>query len=364
MTEMTSRERVLRTFCFERTDRTPFDLMESVIWPDLQAWYVQHLGLADKEAVSAHFDLDFRWFWVPFKPPATVDINNPRYTLPGTVSYSDHTVTRPLAGVRTIAEMHAKHEWMDPTWWEMAPIHGLREQHPDKAIVMILAWAHPFMVACEFFGIEETLVRLQMDDEVLSAFLERQSNFVEGSFRFACREARGAADICWLMDDVATQRSLMMRPETWRRHLKPLLRRQVEVLHEHGVRALFHSCGAIRAILPDLVEIGVDGVLPFQTSAEGMSVESIARDFGGKIVFYGGMDIQQLLTFGTEEEVRREVRRNIDAFAACGGYIVANSHHCIANLKPENITAMLDEARRYRPARAGQGSCPKPKHSR
>lgn len=356
MTEMTSRERVLRTFCFERTDRTPFDLMESVIWPDLQEWYAKNRGLGDKEAVSAHFDLDFRWFWVPFKPPSGVDINNPRYTLPGTVSYSDHTAPRPLAEVRTVSEMLAKHEWMDPTWWDMAPIHGLREQHPDKAIVMILAWAHPFMVACEFFGIEETLVRLQMDDEALLVFLERQSDFVEKSFRFACEEARGAADICWLMDDVATQRSLMMRPDTWRRHLKPLLRRQVGVLHEHGVRALFHSCGAIRAILPDLIEIGVDGVLPFQTSAEGMGVESIARDFGGKIAFYGGMDIQQLLTFGTEEDVRREVRRNIDAFSRCGGYIVANSHHCIANLKPENITAMLDEARRYRPARGNQAS--------
>ena len=302
---MTSRERVLSTFRFGEIDRAAYDLMESVIWPELQQWCAATLGLADKDAVSAYFDLDFRWFWASFDPPRDVDINDPKYTLPGTVSYSDHTSLRPLAGVRTVQEMLSKHEWMDPTWWNISPVHQFREQHREKAVVMILAWAHPFMLACEFFGIEEALMRLQTDDAALAVFLGRQSEFVIESFRFACREARGAVDICWLMDDIATQRSLMMNPIVWRRHLKPLLRRQVEVLHEYGVCALFHSCGAIREIIPDLIEIGVDAVLPFQTSAEGMEVESIARDFGGKIVFYGGMDIQHLLTFGTEKDTRR-----------------------------------------------------------
>jgi uroporphyrinogen decarboxylase len=106
----------------------------------------------------------------------------------------------------------------------------------------------------------------------------------------------------------------------------------------------------VREILPDLIEVGVNGLLTFQTSAEGMEAESIARDFGGKLVFYGGIDVQQLLTFGSEEDVRREVRKNIDLFAECGGYVVANSHHCIANIQPRNMVAMLTEARRYRAA--------------
>ena len=72
---------------------------------------------------------------------------------------------------------------------------------------------------------------------------------------------------------------------------------------------------------------------------------------GGKVVFYGGMDIQHLLPFGSEEDVRAEVRRNVDCFAECGGYVVANSHHCIASIKPENMMAMADEARRHHPRR-------------
>ena len=149
-----------------------------------------------------------------------------------------------------------------------------------------------------------------------------------------------------MMDDVATQRALMMSPDLWRSCFKELLRCEIAAIHENGMFSLFHSCGAIRDILPDLIEIGIDGVLPFQTTAAGMDVETISRDFGGKLVFYGGIDIQQLLTFGTEDDVRREVRKNIDHFKRCGGYVVANAHHCIQNIKPRNLCAMLDEALR------------------
>lgn len=351
MTESTSRERVLRTFRFQETDRTPYDLMESFVWTELQQWCAANLGLHDKESVWNHFGLDFRWFWPSFDPPKGFDIEDPRHTLPGTTSYSDHASLRPLAGVHSIEELLREHEWMDPGWWTLDPVHSFRARYPDQAIVLFMPWVHPFMLACEFFGIEETLVRLHTEDPVLGAFLQRQNEFIVESLHRAGREAQGAVDICWLMDDVATQRSLMMDPSCWRRHLKGLLRRQVETLHRYGILALFHSCGAIRRILPDLIEIGVDGVLPFQTTADGMDVESIAREFGGRIAFYGGIDIQHLLTHGTEQEVRGEVRRNIDAFAGCGGYIVANSHHSLADLSSRNLAVMLEEARSYRPAR-------------
>jgi uroporphyrinogen decarboxylase len=158
------------------------------------------------------------------------------------------------------------------------------------------------------------------------------------------------ADICYLGDDYAAQQTVMMGPEAWRRFLKEPLRRQVEVAHQHGMLALLHSCGAVREILPDFIDVGVDGLLTFQTTAAGMDAESIARDFGGKLVFHGGIDCQQLLTYGTEEDVRREVRKNIDLFSECGGYTVANAHE-IENIEPENMVAMFEEAGAYRPER-------------
>jgi len=351
MAEMTSRERVLRTFRFEETDRAAFDVMESAIWPEFGQWCAEKLGLTEGEAILDRFGVDFRWVWVMAQAPQGVDFTDQKYAMPWTASYSDHILERPLKNVRTVSEMLRKHEWMDPAWWDFGPAQRVREKHPDKAVAMLVHGTMLFMTACDFFGIEEALMRLLLEDEVLMAFFERQHEFAVELLERACRETEGVVDICWVMDDIATQRALMMRPDLWRRHLKDLLRRHIEVIHEHNLLALFHSCGAIRDILPDLIEIGVDAVLPFQTTADGMDAASIARDFGGKIAFYGGMDIQQLLTFGSEDDVRREVRKNVDLFATCGGYIVANSHHCIENIKPENVVAMLDEARQYHPAR-------------
>jgi uroporphyrinogen decarboxylase len=346
MAQMTSRERVLRTFEFEETDRAPFDLMESIVWPELQQWFAEHLSLQDAEAVFDHFGVDFRWLWAELKPPAAIDPNDPKYLLPYTGNYSDNTDRRPLADVATVGEMLEKHAWLEPEWWDLSEVQRKRAAHPDKAIVTLVHTTMLFMTACDFFGIEEALVRLATGDEVLLEFLDRQHRYAMAVLRHACSEAQGVADIFWLMDDVGTQRSLMMSPELWRRHFKEPLREQVAVVHEHGLYAMFHSCGAIRSILPDLIDIGMDAVLPFQTAAEEMDAASIARDFGGRIAFYGGMDVQHLLTRGTEEEVREEVRRNAALFAGCGGYIVANSHHCVENINPANVCAMLDEASR------------------
>ena len=349
MSEMTSRERVLRTFRFEDTDRTPCDLMESVVWPELQKWCEETLGLTDQEAIFGYFGVDFRWFWAAPQVPEGVDLSDKKFSVNSQGSYSDHIIERPLRDVHTVSGMLQKHEWRDPAWWDLTPARRLREKHPDRAIAMLVHQTMLFMSACDFFGIEEALVRMLSEDRVLLAFFEHQHEFAIESFKRACSETEGVIDVCWMMDDLASQRTLMMRPDLWRRHLKGYLRRQVEVIHKHNLLALFHSCGAIRDIIPDLIEIGIDGVLPFQTSAEGMDASSIARDFGGRIVFYGGMDVQHLLPFGSEEDVRCEVRKNIDIFSEYGGYIVANSHHCLENIKPENIRAMTEEARKPHP---------------
>ena len=101
-------------------------------------------------------------------------------------------------------------------------------------------------------------------------------------------------------------------------------------------------------LFDDLIDIGVSALLVFQTTAAGMDAPSIARDFGGRLAFYGGMDIQPLLSFGSPAEVAATVASNARAFAKHGGYIVANSHHGVGTIRGENIEAMCQAAREYR----------------
>ena len=105
---------------------------------------------------------------------------------------------------------------------------------------------------------------------------------------------------------------------------------------------------AIRPFLPDLVEMGIDILNPIQSLCPGMEMEGLKRDFGRSLCFHGGIDNQQIMPFGTPDEVRAEVRRAIDTLAGDGtGYIVAPCHNLQVASPVENIIAMYDEAWRY-----------------
>jgi uroporphyrinogen decarboxylase len=335
---MTSRDRVLATFRFEQPDRPASDLMEQQVWPELLRYFEQEHGLQDLWEILAFLETDFRWAWMQYSGPAQPP---PAEGLPegwgGT--YADSLYERRLARAETVADVEA-HPWPDPAWWSPPNLAAFRAQWPDHALVISPGWMPLFCSACDAFGMENTLVKMALQPAVIEAFVRRQHAFYVDILARTLQAARGHCDICWLGDDYASQDALLMGPERWRRFIKPYLAEQVRLVREHGLLSLLHSCGAIRAIIPDLIEIGVDGLLVFQTSATGMAPESIARDFGGRIAFYGGIDCQQLLTFGTPAEVAREVHRNLTAFADCGGYVVANSHHCLANIQGANIVAM------------------------
>ena len=348
---MTSRERVLRTFRFERVDRAPYDLMEGCVWPELQQFMAENYACEDAQAVLDHFDTDYRWYGPSVEEPseskrkALATYDRPPETR-GT--YSDAAWRRPLADATTVAEVEA-FQWPDPEHWDFSGVARLREHYPEKAIVVLTAWIPLFCYTCDMFGMEKALADMVTAPELVEAFVEGQQRFLMELNRRACEAARGIADIVWLGDDVADQRGIIMGPERWRRFFKERMRQQFALVRDHGLIPLYHCCGAAKEILPDLIEIGAGGLLTCQTSAAGMDAAGLARDFGGRLVFYGGIDVQRLLPFGTPEQVRAEVRKNVDLFARCGGYSVANAHHGISNIRPENVVAMLEEARAYRP---------------
>jgi uroporphyrinogen decarboxylase len=108
-------------------------------------------------------------------------------------------------------------------------------------------------------------------------------------------------------------------------------------------KVFFHSCGAIRELLPDLVEIGVDILNPVQVSATGMETAALKRDFGRDLVFWGGgVDTQGVLGSGTPGDVRAEVRRRVADLAPGGGFVFASVHNIQANVPPENVAAMWE----------------------
>jgi uroporphyrinogen decarboxylase len=338
---MKPRERIIKTLNFEKTDRAPFDLMEGILWPEIIDYFLEKHGLSTYEQIIAFVDPDIRWINLDYHGPEkkTKRIND------GEVVYSEPISDGPLSMVNTVKEV-LSYDWPDPSWWQPPDIAAVRQRFPDYALAL-LVWKPYFLNACEVFGMEGALIKMLTAPQVFEAMIKRQHEINTEILSRSLKSAQGFCDICWLGDDVASQQSLLMNPKLWRKHIKPYLAEEVQMARNHGMYVLYHSCGSVRAILPDLIEIGINGLGVFQTTARGMDVESIAAEFGGKMAFYGGIDVQQILSSGTEKEVEERVCANVQTFAPYGGYIVANCHR-VDTIRGENIEAMVRSASQFR----------------
>jgi uroporphyrinogen decarboxylase len=331
---MKPRERVLRTLRFEPVDRPAFDLMEGMLWPELEDYFRSGHGLNSPNEIIEYLDPDFRWVCLGYMGPlhksaARADLDP---------TYSRAIASGPLAHATTIAEVNA-YPWPDPVWRQTLSFEAARARWPDHALAMLI-WQPLFLTAVDAFGMEAALTNMLVAPQLFDALVARQHEVNIDVLARALSAARGLCDICWIGDDFSGQQALLMNPSLWRKHIKPYLAEEVQLARQHGMQVLYHSCGAVRPVLNDLIEIGVNGLGVFQVTAAGMSPESVAGEFGGRLAFYGGIDVQQLLSYGTVEEVAAQVHRNVAAFAGCGGYIVANSHHRVSTIKGENLLAM------------------------
>jgi uroporphyrinogen decarboxylase len=129
--------------------------------------------------------------------------------------------------------------------------------------------------------------------------------------------------------------------------VKPRIAELYAFVHGRSrARVFLHSDGAIRSLIPDLIEVGVDALNPVQFTAEGMDLVELKREFGREIAFWGaGVDTQKTLPRGTPDEVREEVMRNVETLKPGGGYVFATVHNIQADVPPENIVAMIEAMR-------------------
>ena len=162
-------------------------------------------------------------------------------------------------------------------------------------------------------------------------------------------QAVGAYCFAWgvASDDAGTQKGELLSPDLFREMIKPHYRRLCEWVHAHTHwKTYLHSCGSIYRYIPEWIETGIDILNPVQISAAHMEPERLMEAFGGKIVFWGGgCDTQHVLPFGTPEEVRAHVRRNIEVFSSGpGGFVFTQVHNIQQDVPVENVEAMFEAA--------------------
>jgi uroporphyrinogen decarboxylase len=159
----------------------------------------------------------------------------------------------------------------------------------------------------------------------------------------ALSELGDAVDIVGEGDDYGTQQSQLISPDQFREFYRPHFARVLKFIRQKApaTKLMFHSCGNVRPIIPDLIEIGADILNPVHVNATGMEPVQLKKDFGRDIVFWGGgVDTQHVLPNGSTTDVADDVKKNIDALGPGGGFVFNTVHNIQAEVPPENIMAM------------------------
>ncbi len=198
-------------------------------------------------------------------------------------------------------------------------------------------------------GYEEYYIDLARNQNYVAYMLDRLVEFKSAFWERALKEIGDLVDVVIEADDLGGQNALLMSPRTYRSLIKPRHRRLFSAIKEQApVKVFYHTCGAVRRIIPDLIDAGIDILNPVQISAADMNLRELKQEFGQDLVFWGGgVDTQGVLGTATPENVREHVRRNIEVLAPGGGFIFAAVHDVQANVPPENIMAMWEAWRDY-----------------
>ncbi|HSV91880.1 MAG TPA: uroporphyrinogen decarboxylase family protein [Desulfobacterales bacterium] len=338
---MLPRERQLAAVGRRVPDRIPVD----AIHVENMAAIAAHLGIADAD-VPDRLGLDGRIVSVGYTgevPGQDRGLNEW-----GSEAFDDYGTGHvfPLAAAGSIAAVE-RHAWPDPARYDYAGAADRARAAASTYAVRGPYWVPVFCQACSLMGMEEALAALMLEPVVFEAVIERVAAHVEELCRRFLAAAGDAVDILCIGDDFATQRGLLMRPELWRRHLKPRLARIFAVGHAAGKPVWFHSCGDITAVLPDLVDIGMDVWETVQLHALPLSARDLKREYGRHIAFFGGVNTQRL-PWATPAEVADEVRRCIEALGGGGGYICGPDHHVKPDVSAGTTLALFDAATAFR----------------
>jgi len=198
-----------------------------------------------------------------------------------------------------------------------------------------------FETAWYLVGLEKFLMDMAMEKPYIFALLDK---VIEINTEVGKQLITAGADVIWAGDDFGGQNGMVMSPETWRKVFKPRIRRMFEQFRRArpDIKLAWHSCGSIVPIIPDFIEIGLDILNPIQPKAAGMEPKFLKDNYGKDLTFFGGIDLQELMPYGTPRQIRDEVKRRIEILGKNGGYIVAPAHNIQDDTPLENIFALFE----------------------
>ncbi len=348
---MNSRERMLAAINLQPYDRVPTD-----IWATPEIWkkLTDNFGSGEKAVQELHID-GMGGVGAEYIGPALPKCASDEYADIWGCRYKKQVfesgeyyeqINYPLADLNSIDDL-VEFNWPQADWFNYSNMRENAIKQRESKVVqcgyMAMLYFHTFLR-----GMENALMDPLEDEEYTNFLLEKLSDYFISYHRKMFEECEGLIDIAQVTDDLGSQSGPLISMDTFRKFYKPHMHRCIDLCKEFGIKVMHHDDGAMSAFLPDLIEMGIDILNPVQWNCPGMDVIELKNKYGKNICFHGAVENQSILPFGTPEDVRAEVRKNIDVLAGDGtGYILASCHNMQANTPIENVIAMYDEAYKY-----------------
>jgi len=341
---MTPRERWMALLDRERPDRVPTDYWAT---GEVTARLLRDLSCADLEALYARLHIDGL---DRIGAPRTTNHHpdDPEADIWGvrsrTVNYGEGTygecASHPLADAQTVEDIH-NFKWPDPDAHDFESFRGQVGRISGRRAVRCGEY-EPFLLYCLMRGMQQAMMDLLVEPRIAEAIFQHIFDY---HYRVNSRMfelARGRIDFTYIAEDLGGQTSLLIGLDQVRRFILPNQKRMADLARSFGIHIFYHTDGAARAVIPDLISVtGIEVLNPIQWRCPGMEREGLVRDFGDKVIFHGAVDNQRTLPFGSPADVRAEVLDNLRIFAPAR-WICAPCHNLQTVSPTENIVAMYD----------------------
>jgi len=374
MPSMGSRERVLTTLDHREPDRVPlsfggtassftdrayFRLKEYLgIQGDVKPYRYGHTGNYYDDRILEALGTDYRYLVLTFP-----DDSHLNYLSDG--SFVDHwgirrqevdgyvsRVGHPLADA-TIDDLDT-YPWLDPCADDAPKLAvGIKDRakylndEVDCAIVARAAMSTSFLENGAWLcGYEQFLMHLLLDKPFAQKLINKIFEVQISLYDLLLDGVGEYVHIVETAEDYGTQKSLLISPDTYREMIMPARKRLNDFIKSKApdAKILHHSCGAIRQLIPDLIESGIDIINPVQPLAAGMDSFELKALWGDEICFDGGIDMLEAID-ASVPRLEKEVARRVLALAPGGGYSLGTSNHIQEDTPPSNVVALFEIAK-------------------
>ncbi|MCK8827421.1 uroporphyrinogen-III decarboxylase [Natroniella acetigena] len=382
MSELTSRERVIKALNHEETDRVPIDIGGiynlTTLHRDAYVNLMEYLGYESDEVEIAYFNSQsvivderirerFKSDCYPLHPigPADWELKlqqdengkkwyKDEFGIKWQTSGLYYDPVEPPLKDCTLEDID-NYPWPDPK--DPSRVEDLKAEakkiyeETDYALVLSGPLGGGIYVPASWFlGYQDFLIKMITDPEIVTALIDKMVQFHLGWWELVLDEIGDYIQVVVLSDDLGTQEAPLMNPEMYRKYIKPAQKEVISFIKSRAdVKVVYHCDGAINDFLPDLIDLDVDALNPVQVSAAGMDdTARLKQEFGDQLSFWGGTcGGQGVLAEGTPEEIRQEVKKRVDHLAAGGGLVLASIHNIQKDVPPENIVAFYDALYEY-----------------